>query len=449
MQTKKLLIILILVATSLYVSLPTSLPVKFSFYKYNVNYVLTRPSLNIRIGSFAFFRSLEVKLGLDLAGGSSLTFEADTSKLIPEDRKEAVDASRDAIERRINLFGVSEAVVRTSKEGDSHKIIVELPGITDTESAISLISQTAQLDFREYTPEKEATPSGLITYQNTISTGFTGSDFKRAKPDFDPQTGNPIIAFETKPESAKKFAEITTRLQNKPLAIFLDQTGISAPIVQNPITNGQGIITGGFTLDEVKSIAKLLNSGALPVSLKRIEQRTTPPTLGAESVKASITAGLVGLVMVILFMTLYYGRLGFIASFALIVYGLLTFAVYKLIPIVLTLPGVAGFILSVGMAVDSNILVFERMKEELRVGKPWLDSMESAFGRAWDSIRDANVATLLTAFILFNPLILSFLHTSGPIRGFAVTLLLGVVISLFTGLFVTRTLLRVFAKKQT
>lgn len=431
MHIKKLLIIIIIVIASTYIALPS----------------FARPPISFFIGSKLFYRDFPIKLGLDLAGGSHLSFEADMRQVSPEDKEDALIGARDAIERRINLFGVSESTVQTSNVGNSQRITVELPGVNDTQSAVSLIGQTAQLDFREYIPEKEASSSGSVTYENTISTGFTGADFKKAKPEFDSQSGKPIISFETKPESAEKFAQVTTRLQGKPLAIFLDQVGISAPVVQTPITNGQGVITGDFTLEETKELSRLLNAGALPVPIKLIEQRTVEASLGAESVKASVIAGLIGLGAVVLFMIAYYGRLGLVASVALLIYGVVSLAVYKLIPIVLTLPGIAGFILSIGMAVDSNILIFERLKEELRAGRLWRDALEVAFGRAWDSIRDANIATLITSFILFNPLNLHFLHTSGPVRGFAATLFIGVILSLFTGIFVTRTLLRVFAHK--
>ena len=448
MHVPKLLIIFLLAFVSLYISLPSKTPIKFGYKNFQIDYTIKRPPLLFGIGNFSFYRDLELKLGLDLAGGSSLNFEADTSKLAEEDKADAANAARDAIERRINLFGVSESTVQTSKRGDSYRVNVELPGVKDTQEAISLIGQTAQLDFRELVPEKDSTQTaGFITYENTKSTGFTGNDFKKARADFDQQTGKPIISFETKPESAEKFAQVTTRLQGQPLAIFLDQVGISAPIVQSPITNGQGIITGDFTLEETKEISRLLNAGALPVPIHLIEQRTVEASLGAESVRASVIAGLVGLGAVVLFMISYYGRLGIVSSIALLIYGVLTLAIYKVIPVVLTLPGIAGFLLSIGMAVDSNILIFERLKEELRAGSVWRDALEVAFGRAWDSIRDANIATLVTSFILFNPLNFQFLHTSGPVRGFAATLFLGVVISLFTGIFVTRTLLRAFARK--
>lgn len=388
-------------------------------------------------------------LGLDLAGGSHLVFEADMSGVNQEDRADALEGARATIERRVNLFGVSEALVQASRVGNSYRINVELPGVKSTQEAIDLIGQTARLEFREVSKEFMATTEAIpLTLADTKSTGFTGADFKRARPAFDPNTGKPIISFETKPESAKKFGEITTRLVGKQLAIFLDDIPISAPIVNEPITGGSGQITGNFTTEGTSALANLLNSGALPVPVHLIEQRTVEASLGQESVQKSVIAGLVGLSMVILFMVLYYARLGFLASVALIIYGVLTLAIYKLIPVVLTLPGIAGFILSVGMAVDANILIFERMREELRVGVPWQDAMEAGFGRAWDSIRDANIATILTALILINPSNSSFLNVSGPVRGFGITLLLGILIGLFTGIFVTRTLLRVFARKK-
>lgn len=440
---QKLAFIIFLTFVSLLLLLPERIPLPF------VDRILVKQPLLIRVGDAAFFRDLKLSLGLDLAGGSHLVFEGDTSKVPNEDVGSALDGTRRAIERRVNVFGVSEATVQTSRVGGSHRIIVELPGVKDTQGAIKLIGRTAQLDFRELVNPEEATQSGMpLTIENTKSTGFTGADFMRARPGFDQTSGEAIVQFETKPEGSQKFADITTRLVGKPLAIFLDEAPVSAPIVNSPITGGQGQINGGFTTEQTRILSSLLNSGALPIPVKIIEQRTVEASLGAESVRASVVAGLVGLGAVILFMSVYYGRLGMLASVALLVYGILTLALYKLIPIVLTLPGVAGFILSVGMAVDSNILIFERMKEELRAGRSWQNAMESGFGRAWDSIRDANIATLVTVFILFNPLNLEFLHTSGPVRGFALTLGLGIALSLFTGIFVTRTLLRAFGGKN-
>ena len=449
-------VIVILFLISLYIAFPQELPI--NMYQWpkseiipdnlKINTTINKPPLDIKIGNFQFTKNYELHLGLDLAGGSHLVFEADAANLPQDDKQAAVDAARETIERRVNIFGVSEAQVLTSKVGESYRIIADLPGVKDTKQAIDLIGQTAQLDFKEIIESPEATSGSLvISDQTTVSTGFTGADLKRARPGFDQTSGKPIVEFEIKSESVQKFGEITQRLIGRPLVIFLDGIPQSAPTVNSAITGGSGIITGDFTAEETKRLAGLLNSGALPVPIKIIEQRTVEANLGAESVRASVIAGLVGLLMVVLFMTLYYGRLGVLAVLGLIVYGLVTLALYKLIPIVLTLPGIAGFILSVGMAVDSNILIFERLKEELRAGKSYQNALESAFGRAWDSIRDANIATLVTVFVLFNPFNFEFLHTSGPVRGFALTLGLGIAVSLYTGIFVTRTLLRLSARK--
>lgn len=420
----RLLIIFLLTAIAAFISIPSFLP------------GVTRPGIYLNLGRFAFNRDLDLKLGLDLAGGSHLAFEADVSGVSIADRDAAIAGTKETIERRVNLFGVSESLVQTSKVGDSHRVVVELPGIKDTQKAVELIGETAKLEFKE------------VEGEEFIATNLSGADLSRSKVEFDPESGKPVIGLEFSSEGGKKFQEITKKNVGKPLAIFIDQLLITAPTVQQEISGGNAVITGSFTLEEAKRLAVQLNSGALPVPVKLIEQRTVEASLGAEAVRAGVTAGLVGLGMVALFMIAYYGRLGFLAVLALLVYGLLTLATYKLIPVVLTLPGIAGFILSIGMAVDSNILIFERMKEELRAEKSWMDSMEAGFGRAWDSIRDANIATLLTVFILLNPLNFSFLHTSGPVRGFALTLGLGIFISLFTGIFVTRTFMRTFARKE-
>lgn len=437
MRPRNLLILLIIVfLISLVIDLPKTISVKgLSF---------TRPDISFQLGNLLFHRNLEPKLGLDLSGGSHLVFEADMSNVLPEDRESAHESSRETVERRVNLFGVSEPLVQTSRVEDSYRVIVELPGVTDVSEAVSLIGQTAQLEFwelQETQKPNEATPSA-----DFAPTGLTGKELVRARVDFSPETGEPVVGFEFNSDGAKKFGEITGRNITRPVAIVLDGQIITAPTVQGVIT-GSGVITGNFTLDDAKKLSVQLNSGALPVPLKIIEQRTVGPSLGRESINLSVRAGLVGIGAVALFMIFYYGRLGAISVLGLIMYGTFTFALFKLIPVVLTLPGIAGFLLSVGMAVDSNILIFERLKEELRRDLGFGDALEVAFGRAWDSIRDANIATLLTSFILFNPFNWPFLLTSGPIRGFALTLAIGVAMSLFTGVVVTRTLLRVFAKK--
>lgn len=403
-----------------------------------------RRDLNFKIGNFEFKKDLNLALGLDLAGGSRLVFEADLSKIEAAKQKSAVDSLKNVIERRVNLFGISEPNVQTSSFGGRERIIVELPGINDPKEASDLIGRTAQLVFaRLQTPE--ASDSGGQAEPSFGFTDLTGAYLSEASVSFDQNVGKPVVAISFTKEGGELFAALTKANVGKPLAIFLDNEIVSAPIVQEEITGGSAVISGNFTLDEAKKLAVQLNAGALPVPVSLVEERTIGATLGADSVAKSVSAGLVGLSMVLLFMILSYGKLGLVADFALLVFAAVTLALYKLIPVTLTLPGIAGFLLTVGMAVDSNILIFERFKEE-KEQRGLTDALEVSFGRAWDSIRDANIATLVTAFILANPLDWQFLHTSGPVRGFAITLALGILISLFTGIVVSRNLLRVFVK---
>lgn len=396
----------------------------------------------ISYGYPLFGKTFDLSLGLDLSGGSRLVFEADTANL-PEDKKEqAIKSLRSVIEKRVNLFGLSEPNVQTSNFEGKDRIIVELPGINDPKEATNSIGQTAQLIFMEVAEvpsENGSTPSASL-----VPTGLTGADLKSSTVVFDQNTGQPAVSFEVVDESTKKFEEVTKKLIGKRMIILLDGQIITDAVVQDALsTTGQ--ITGSFTVEEANEMSTLLNSGALPVPVKLVEEKTIGATLGAESIQKSVRAGVVGLIMVSVFMILLYGKYGLVADIALVIFGVTTLALYKLIPVTLTLPGIAGFLLSVGMAVDSNILIFERLKEEIRL-RPFKDALEISFGRAWDSIRDANVATLVTAFILANPLDWSFLHVSGPVRGFAITLALGIGISLFTGIVVSRNLLRLFVK---
>jgi preprotein translocase subunit SecD len=381
------------------------------------------------------------KFGLDLSGGTQLVLDANMKDIPAADRASALESAKQVMERRVNFFGVTEPVVQTAVSQQSFRIIIELPGISDVNRAIALIGATAQLEFREVV-NPEATQSA------TVATGITGKDLKRAQVTFDRTSGSPQVAISFSSEGAKKFAEVTKRLVGKPLAIFLDSIPITSPTVKQEITDGEAVINGQFTQDQAKTLALQLNAGALPVPVEVVQKETVGATLGASSVTKSITAGMVGLTIVSLFMIAQYGWLGLFADLALVVYGLLTFAIFRAIPITLTLPGIAGFILSMGMAVDSNILIFERFKEEKRAGRPWKVAMELGFGKAWDSIRDANFTTLITCAILYNPGNWQFLPSSGMVRGFAVTLFIGVLASLFTGIVVTRTFIRVLYKEH-
>ena len=401
--------------------------------------------IHFKIGKFSVDKKFDLKLGLDLAGGSHLVFEADMKNISGDRKKEALDGVRNVIERRVNLFGVSEPTVQTSSFEGRDRIIVELPGISDTKQAVSLIGKTAQLLFVEIVEEpakNNATPSAVLK-----PTDLTGADLEKAQVVFDSQTGKPAISLQFAKDGGTKFEKITQRNIGKPLPIILDSQIITQPVVQGIISGGQAQITGNFTVDEAKELSIQLNAGALPVPVNLVEERTVGATLGELSVRQSILAGIVGIVMVALFMILSYGALGVVAVLGLFVFAVITISLYKLIPITLTLPGIAGFMLSVGMAVDSNILIFERFKEE-KLKRSLTSALEVSFGRAWDSIRDANVATIVTSLILINPMDWTALPLSGPVRGFGITLLLGILISLFTGIFVSRNLLRLFVKDK-
>lgn len=434
---KKLILIIILVAAATYISLPP----KMNFFGKQIS----RPDLNIKIGNFTLERKFDMHLGLDLAGGSQLTFETDMSG-IPKDReKDALDGVRNIIEKRVNLFGVSEPTVQTSVFNGKDRIIVELPGVTDTQQAVDLIGKTAQLQFFEV-KEIPATKTASASSQ-LVPTELTGADLQSASVVFDSQNGKPAISLQFTDSGGQKFSDITSRNVGNPIPIVLDNQIISSPVVQEKITGGSAQISGNFTVDEAKQLAIQLNAGALPVPVNLVSQSSIGATLGSLSVNQSIVAGLVGAAMVAAFMVLAYGGLGIVADIGLFIFAVVTIALYKLIPVTLTLPGIAGFMLSVGMAVDGNILIFERFKEE-RVKREFHDALEVAFGRAWTSIRDAYAATLITCFVLANPLDWSFLNTSGPIRGFAITLAMGIFIALFSGIFVSRNLLRVFVKDR-
>ncbi len=385
--------------------------------------------------------NLPLKLGLDLQGGTELILETQMDKIDSKNRDSALESAKNVIEKRVNLYGVSEALVQTSKLGTQRRILVELPGIKDASEAANLVGKTAELDFRE------ATESAIDIRSFTV-TGLTGADLKGAQVTFGSgkgQTG-PQVAIEFTSEGARKFAEITKRNVNKPLGIFLDGLPISLPppIVQQEIIGGNAVISGNFSIEEAKNLSVQLNAGALPVPIKIIEQHSIGPTLGQQSVNKSLVAGMIGLLIVVLDMAVMYGFLGLIADGALVIYAFLVLAIFKtgffiLPPVTLTLAGIAGFILSIGMAVDANILIFERIKEEIRWGKDKKTALELGFKRAWSSIWGSNVSSLMTAAILYG------MGTS-LIKGFAITLAIGILVSMFSAIVVTRTFLRLLIK---
>lgn len=383
-------------------------------------------------------KHFDLKLGLDLQGGSQLVYQADFKDIASDAQGDALASARDVIERRVNAFGVSEPLVQVS---GSDRIIVELPGIKDINEAIKLIGQTPFLEFREENPNPpELTPdeNGEITIDANeafVPTGLSGKQLKRATLEFDPNTGIPQVLLQFDAEGTKLFADLTTRTVNKKIAIFLDGDILSAPTVNVPITNGQAVISGQFSVPEARELVTRLNSGALPVPISLIQQDNVGATLGLKSVQKSVSAGIIGFILVAIFMIAYYRLPGFIAVVALTIYSALVLSLFKIFGITLTLAGIAGYILSVGMAVDANILIFERLKEELRKGKTLNQAVEEGFNRAWLSVRDSNTSSLITTAIL------AYFGTS-IIRGFAITLALGVIVSMFTAITVTRTFLR-------
>jgi preprotein translocase subunit SecD len=433
---RNLIIIFIVFFFSVILSLPKTIPVSIHLGPIKIDQTFTRQDINIDFKGIQIKKNFDLLQGLDLVGGSRLVFDIDTTKVGQSEKKDAIASLKAVIERRVNLFGVSEPSIQTTEFEGKNRVVVELPGIKDTKQAVALVGRTAQLVFAEVVDETKLSPSDL-----------TGADLKAAKVSFDQVSGKAIVQISFSEEGAKKFETLTEKNTGKPLPIVLDGSVISAPVVNGKISGGNAQISGNFSTEAAKELAIQLNAGALPLPIQLIEERTVGATLGTEAVQKSVMAGAVGLAIVALFMILLYRKLGLISAFGLIIFSTVTLSLYKLIPVVLTLPGITGFLLSVGMAVDSNILIFERYREEKAKGIETAYALETAFGRAWNSIRDANVATLVTCFVLANPLDWSFLNTSGPVRGFAITLALGIAVSLFTGVFVSRNLLRFFIKK--
>lgn len=503
-------------------------------------YVDYPKSPNIRLGNFT--RDLNVRLGLDLQGGTSLQYTADVSQVPAGDRTSALEGVRDVIERRVNAYGVAEPVIQTSRVGQDYRVTVDLAGVKDINEAIKLIGETPLLEFRE-----QAEPTGLsdgdalkkanevlalvnkpkadfaalanqysddqgskttggdlgfttagqfvaefdqalftvlkdgevtktpvktqfgyhiikriesrttqvegqdalevhgahiligtidspVNQNNFVATQLSGKQLKRADVVFEPNTGAPEVQLTFDSEGSKLFAELTKKNLNKVLGIYLDNQPISLPMVNSEITSGTAVITGDFTLVEAKDLAKRLNAGALPVPITLVSQQNVGASLGRESIERSLVAGLIGLLLVAFFMIAYYRLPGFLSVLALGVYALLVLAIFKMWPVTLTLAGIAGFILSIGMAVDANILVFERTKEELANGRPLRSAIDEGFHRAWLSIRDSNVSSLITCLILVW-------FGSSLIKGFAVTLAIGILVSMFSALIVTKTFL--------
>ena len=366
------------------------------------------------------------KLGLDLVGGSRLVLEAQTTSTIAKITPEMMDSLRFAIENRINKLGVAETVVQQVGE---KRLLVEIPNISDLTKAKEFLGETAELDFKKEGPVIE----GIQTW---VSTGLSGKDLSKALVSTS-SNGQWVVDLQFNSKGTKKFGELTSNMVGKPMAIFFNGELQSAPVIREPILGGSAQISGGetgFEYEEAKKMVDLLNAGALPVPAEIIEENTVGPTLGADSIEKSKMAGIVGLGFVMIFMLLFYRLPGLIADIALICYGIILFALFKTIPVTLTLAGIAGFILSIGMAVDANILIFERTKEELRTGRTLFTAINVGFDRAFTSIFDSNMSTIITCIILY------MLGTS-VVKGFALTLSIGVIVSMFTAITITKNIM--------
>lgn len=394
------------------------------------------------------FAKYPFKLGLDLSGGTHLVYKADVSLIDSTELKNSMDALRDVIERRVNVFGVSEPIIQVQNGGFSNageeRLIVDLPGVTDVSKAIEMIGQTPVLDFRtenlnEDVPSQEATvdKNGNVTLSldpyasKYIKTELTGRFLDKAILEFDQTTGEPKVSLQFDAEGSLLFEKITKENVGKTVAIFLDGAPISVPTVNEAISGGKAQISGNFTPTEAKLLVGRLNSGALPVPISLISTQTIGPSLGVQATSSGVKAALIGFLAIALFLIIWYRLPGIIAVLALSMYVIMMLSIFKLLPVTLTAAGIAGFIISIGIAVDANVLIFERIKEELRKGEGILDSIHHGFKRAWFSVRDSNISSIITAIILF------WFGTS-LIKGFALVFLIGVIVSMISAISITR-----------
>ena len=448
MSKKKSYIVVIFILVLAFFAANFSYPVYFNqSVDYVNNFQFSIFGLQVKLPHFP---DNPFKLGLDLQGGTHLIYEADLSNIAKEDYQSSMQGLRDVIERRVNLFGVREPVVQTQEAQGRYRLIVDLAGIKDPVQAIEMIGLTPYLEFREYKENYseilERNTQVLEAQEGEFedpfhATPLTGQYLKKAELGFDQTTYKPLILLAFNEEGAKLFEEFTEKNIGKPLAISIDNMIISAPTVQEKISGGSAQITGSFTVDEAKNLARNLNAGALPVPITLISQQSVGPTLGAISLQESLRAGFYGFLAVILFMILFYRLPGILSGLALGIYAALLLSLFKLIPVTLTLAGIGGFILSIGMAIDANVLIFSRMREELKDGRPFPQAVEEGFNRAWPSIRDGNFTTLIVAAILFG-------FGTSFIKGFALTLSLGILVSIFSAIFITKNLLKCFVETK-
>jgi preprotein translocase subunit SecD len=409
------------------------------------------------VGFYDYY-SKPFKLGLDLNGGTHLVYRADVSKIDPSEVADSMSALQNVIERRVNVFGVSEPIVQVernglfSAKGSEEKLIVELPGVTDIDEAVKSIGSTPFLEFRIILPadlekvkglqlDPEAFVKELDKY--TQDTGLTGRMLGKAQLVFTQTVGQPVVSLTFNSEGRALFGKITKENTGQILGIFLDGAPISLPTINEAITDGQAQISGSFDVKTAQELVRNLNYGALPVPIELISTQTIGASLGQSAVQGGVRAGVVSLIVIAIFLLLWYRLPGLVAVISLGVYTVIMLALFKLIPVTLTAAGIAGFILSIGMAVDANILIFERMKEELKKGKSVSDAMHEGFARAWNSIRDSNTSSIITGAILY------YFGSTSVVTGFALVFVVGVLVSMFTAITASRLFLYAVAPKNT
>lgn len=441
-DTYKMILITVISCIAILIALPR-IDIKYdnSYFKidsYIGGYKFLIPFINKEVDL------VELDKGLDIKGGVKLVIKLDTSSLPESSRSQAVSSAKDIIQRRVNFLGVSETSIVSSKVGNEDRLIVEIPGESDVDQAVQRIGSTAQLRFKTI-DKKVAWP--ITDYTNVdfenifIDSGITGKDLISADVAFDPQTNQPVIQLRFTNQGREQFSRLLKENIERPIGIFLDNDLLQMPIVSKEIANSvvfDPTITG-VSLEEAKQISSLLKAGALPVPIEIISQSLIGPTLGQDAIDISIKAGLIGLGVVFIFMILSYGKLGVIANINLIIYVAIVIAIFKILNVVITLPGIAGFVFSIGVACDASILIFERIKEELRWGKTLPVAINNGFDRAWSSIKDSNLTTLLTAIILFQ-------FGTGFIKGFGLTLSIGILVSIVSCVYFSRVMIKLFIK---
>lgn len=429
-------------------------------FKYRIG-ALMAILLGVLVGFFVYSGEInpnsafKFKYGLDLDGGVHLTYRADTSQIQPSDVDGAMNSLRQTIERRINIFGVSEPIVQVEKgglfsdTGNENRLIVELPGITDVNAAIQSIGKTPLLEFKLLTEDPEILSQLYVITASTTkeeieslyqqaytATGLTGSELKRANLNFNQSiNGSPAVSLQFNTEGTKLLRKITSENIGRVMAIFLDGVSISEPVIQSEIPNGQAQITGDFTPEEGRQLVEDLNFGALPLPIELIETQNIGATLGENTLHAGVKALSVGVLIVMLFLILWYRLPGVIASISLAFYLIIMLFLFKSIPVVLTASGIAGLILSIGMAVDANVLIFERIKEELKKGLNLFEAIKEGNKRAWPSIRDGNLSSLISAIVLY------WLSGTAVVQGFSLVFAIGILVSMLSAVLISRILL--------